>query len=111
MSTNFSTDRPWCSSRRALLQAGGWSAAGMLLGGGWAGRAWADAPPVKPAAKVKAKAVIQVWLWGGPSHLDTFDPKPEAGNDYCGPLNKPIETNVPGMRIGELHARAGQASG
>ena len=41
-------------------------------------------------------------MWGGPSHLDTFDPKPGAGNDYCGPLNKPIETNVKGILIGEL---------
>ncbi len=49
-----------------------------------------------------AKAVIQIWMWGGPSHLDTFDPKPEAGRDYCGPLNKPIPTNVEGIRIGEL---------
>ena len=50
----------------------------------------------------KAKAVIQIWMWGGPAHLDTFDPKPEAGNDYCGPLNKPIPTNVDGIVIGEL---------
>jgi hypothetical protein len=41
-------------------------------------------------------------MWGGPSHLDTFDPKPEAGNDYCGPLNNPIPTNVAGIRICEL---------
>ena len=41
-------------------------------------------------------------MWGGPAHLDTFDPKPEAGNDYCGPFAKPIETNVPGIRISEL---------
>ena len=61
-----------------------------------AGAALAD------AAKAKAKAVIQIWMWGGPSHLDTFDPKPEAGHDYCGPLNKPIATNVDGIRIGEL---------
>ncbi len=50
----------------------------------------------------KAKSVIQIWMWGGPSHLDTFDPKPEAGRDYCGPLDKPIATNVPGIRICEL---------
>jgi hypothetical protein len=50
----------------------------------------------------KAKSVIQIWLSGGPSHVDSFDPKPEAGNDYCGPLNNPIATNVDGMRIGEL---------
>jgi hypothetical protein len=41
-------------------------------------------------------------MWGGPSHLDTFDPKPEAGYDYCGPLGKPIRTNVDGIMIGEL---------
>ena len=48
------------------------------------------------------KSVIQIWMWGGPSHLDTFDPKPEAGYDYCGPLAKPIDTNVEGIRVGEL---------
>jgi hypothetical protein len=50
----------------------------------------------------RAKAVIQIWMWGGPSHLDTFDPKPQAGSDYCGPLDKPIPTNVDGVWIGEL---------
>ena len=50
----------------------------------------------------KAKAVIQIWMWGGASHLDTFDPKPEAGSDYCGPLDKPIPTNIDGVRISEL---------
>lgn len=52
--------------------------------------------------KGRAKSVIQIWMWGGPSHLDTFDPKPEAGNDYCGPLDKPIPTNIDGIRIGQL---------
>jgi hypothetical protein len=41
-------------------------------------------------------------MWGGPAHLDTFDPKPAAGYDYCGPLDKPIATNVDGIVIGEL---------
>jgi hypothetical protein len=41
-------------------------------------------------------------MWGGPAHLDTFDPKPDAGNDYCGSLSKPIATNVDGIIIGEL---------
>jgi hypothetical protein len=40
-------------------------------------------------------------MWGGPCHLDTFDPKPEAGYDYCGPYKNPIETNVSGIRICE----------
>jgi uncharacterized protein (DUF1501 family) len=50
----------------------------------------------------KAKSVIQLWMWGGPTHLDTFDPKPEAGEDYCGALKNPIETKAAGMRICEL---------
>jgi len=49
-----------------------------------------------------AKSVIQIWMWGGPSQIDTFDPKPDAGYDYCGPLDKPIATNVAGVRIGQL---------
>lgn len=50
----------------------------------------------------KAKAVIQIWMWGGPCHIDTFDPKPNAGYDYCGPFNKPIATNVDGTQICQL---------
>lgn len=84
--------------KRAALGAAG--AAVMGRGLSWAQQAERPRPPIAPGAK--AKAVIQVWLWGGPSHLDTFDPKPEAGRDYCGPLDRPIETNVPGIRIGQL---------
>src|SRR5208283_3170609 len=61
-------------------------------------RALAEAP----SAQARAKSVIQIWMWGGPSHLDTFDPKPEAGYDYCGPLNNPIATNAGGTKICEL---------
>jgi len=60
------------------------------------------APLPQHTVKPQAKAVIQIWLWGGPSHLDTFDPKPDAGYAYCGPFNKPITTNVPGIQINEL---------
>jgi len=83
-------------SRRDVLRAGLCGAGGLLLGGPLVRPALAAAPPAK------AKAVIQIWMWGGPPHLDTFDPKPDAGYDYCGPLNKPIQTNVPGILIGEL---------
>ncbi|MFQ6096273.1 MAG: DUF1501 domain-containing protein [Armatimonadota bacterium] len=62
----------------------------------------ATRPSAVRSESAKAKAVIQIWMWGGPSHLDTFDPKPEAGYDYCGPLNRAIETNVSGIRIGQL---------
>jgi len=53
------------------------------------------AKPLRP----RAKSVIQIWMWGGPCHIDTFDPKPNAGYDYCGPYNKAIGTNVDGIRI------------
>ncbi len=56
----------------------------------------------KLASFGKAKAVIQIWFWGGPSHLDTWDPKPKAGYDYCGPLTSPINTNVDGLQICQL---------
>jgi uncharacterized protein (DUF1501 family) len=55
-----------------------------------------------PPRKATAKSVIQIWLWGGPAHTDTFDPKPEAGSDYTGPFERPIPTNVDGIRVGEL---------
>lgn len=46
-------------------------------------------------------AIILVWLRGGPSHLDTFDPKPNAPSEYRGPF-KPLKTKVPGLEISEL---------
>jgi hypothetical protein len=82
-------------SRREALRRSLIGASGLLLAG-----AGSPARPAAPPAK--AKAVIQIWMWGGPSHLDTFDPKPDAGYDYCGPLNQPIPTNVDGIVIGEL---------
>ena len=45
-----------------------------------------------------AKSVIEIWLWGGPSQLETFDPKPNASVDYNNGL-KSIPTNVKGMEI------------
>ena len=47
-----------------------------------------------------AKSVIEIWLWGGPSQLETFDPKPNASRDYNGGL-KSIPTNVPGTELHE----------
>jgi uncharacterized protein (DUF1501 family) len=82
-------------TRRDLLRYGLMSTMGLFL----AGRLAAQQPVTsKPG---KAKAVIQVWLWGGPAHIDTFDPKPAAGNDYTGPLGV-IATKTPGVSFGEL---------
>lgn len=46
------------------------------------------------------KSMIVLWLWGGPSHLETFDMKPEAPLEYRGEF-RPIRTNVPGIEICE----------
>ena len=67
-------------------------------------RAAADDPllPKPPHFPARAKSVIFLFMEGGPSQMDSFDPKPAAGNDYCGPLNNPLATNADGIRIGEL---------
>jgi uncharacterized protein (DUF1501 family) len=83
-------------SRREMLRRCLFGAAGLMLAEGWGVRAHAA------TRAGKAKSVIQIWMWGGPAHLDTFDPKPDAGYDYCGPLDKPIATNVDGIQIGQL---------
>lgn len=49
----------------------------------------------------KAKSVVLIYLDGGPSQIDTFDPKPEATRDIYGSLKETIQTNVPGIVIGE----------
>jgi len=78
---------------------------GVLLGG--AGLALGGlAPRLLFAEDVRraprARAVIQIWLWGGPCHVDTFDPKPGAGRDVCGPLDRALPTNVDGIEVGQL---------
>jgi len=83
-------------TRRAALKRGLLGAAGLALMDRCGDLAYAA------TQQPRAKAVIQIWMWGGPSHLDTFDPKPDAGYDYCGPLDKAIPTNVDGIQIGQL---------
>lgn len=46
------------------------------------------------------KSLILLWLWGGPSHMETFDLKPQAPSEYRGEF-RPIPTNVPGIEISE----------
>lgn len=91
--------------RRQAFHQGAFNAAGLMM----ASRMFAmhQAAANDPASsenqiEPKAKAVIQVWLAGGPPHTDTFDPKPESGTDYTGPFRTPAKTNVDGIQINEL---------
>jgi hypothetical protein len=82
------------AGRRAMLQAGGAGLFGMSLGKVLAAEAAATA--VKP----RAKSVIFLFLFGGPSQYETFDMKPEAPADIRGPMS-PIGCRTPGLRICE----------
>jgi hypothetical protein len=57
----------------------------------------------------KAKSVIVLWLWGAPSHLDTFDPKPNAPAEIRGPFGT-IATKTPGIRFTELFPKTAARS-
>jgi hypothetical protein len=88
-------------SRRRFLQAGGISALTLGLPGMVAARVDTSRPPRGVAAE---KSCIFLLLCGGPSHLDTWDLKPDAPEGIRGPY-RPIATAVPGMRLSELHTR------
>ncbi|MFO0847772.1 MAG: DUF1501 domain-containing protein [Gemmataceae bacterium] len=78
-------------SRRGFLQVGAFGA-GLTL---------ADALKAKAATRSeRLKSAIFVYLPGGPSHIDTFDPKPDAPAEFRGEF-KPVGTAVPGVQICE----------
>jgi hypothetical protein len=81
-------------SRRDFLHAGSLSVLGLTLPG------WMS---LKAAGGVQDKDVncIMLFLVGGPSQIDTWDPKPNAPAEIRGPF-KPIDTTVPGMQITEI---------
>jgi len=56
------------------------------------------------APPASAKNCILLWMTGGPSHLDTFDMKPDSPAEIRGPF-RPIRTNVPGIEISEIFPR------
>jgi uncharacterized protein (DUF1501 family) len=81
-------------TRRDFLRVGSLSAAGFTLAN------YLRLAEAGEVTSTTAKAAIFIDLPGGPSHLDTFDPKPEAPAEIRGTF-QPIETNVPGIRISE----------
>lgn len=90
---------PHCDglSRRSFLKVGGMAAGGLSLPQLLAAEARTGSGP-------SHKAIINVFLPGGPSHLDLFDLKPDAPAEIRGEFS-PIRTNVPGIEICELFPR------
>ncbi len=104
-----SLDLPRCRGtldRRAFVRSGlvGLSSLGLADLLAWESQAKAAGRPI-----ASNKALLVVWLWGGPSHMETFDLKPLAPAEYRGEF-QPVPTNVPGIEISEhlpkLAARA-----
>lgn len=92
---NFEMNR-----RQALIASGlgtlSLGVPGLVLG--------ADQTDASGNAVRAEKSCIFILLCGGPSHVDTWDMKPDAPLDYRGPYD-PIATRVPGMLINEMHTR------
>lgn len=102
MTLDRTSPRPNHPGRREFLRTGLAAFGTLSLPDLFRLRAQAPAVPTP-----ERTAVIIVWLRGGLSHLDTYDPKPDAPSEYRGPF-APLTTRVPGIRLTELlprHAR------
>jgi hypothetical protein len=86
---------PRLFTRRDLLHAGGVAVAGSVLPTAFAARTPTPA---------KAKSVIFLWLAGGVTHHESFDPKPDAPEEIRGTLST-IQTTLPGVRFAEVMPR------
>lgn len=88
-------------TRRALLRVGSAAFAGLNL---------VQAAPfahAKPGLSARARSVIFLHQWGGPSHIDTFDMKPEAPDGIRGHF-RPIQSRIPGLLLSEHLPRFAQ---
>jgi hypothetical protein len=84
-------------SRRQFLRIGGMAAGGLSL-------AQLLSLQARAGTGRSNKSIINIYLPGGPSHIDTFDLKPEAASEYRGEF-RPIKTNIPGIDICEHFPR------
>ena len=88
------------ASRRTFLRAGALALGGLAL---------PELLAARPASPPDT-AVIVFWMWGGPSHLETFDPKPDAPEGIRGPF-RPVKTSVTGVQLCELFPRIARLAG
>ncbi len=97
MLTFFGRNQPLCKglSRRAFLRVGGLGFAGVSLADLYRHEASAATPARRP------KSVIWIVLSGGISHLDSYDPKPDAPTEIRGAFGT-IPTTLPGVRVCDL---------
>jgi hypothetical protein len=88
-------------TRREMLRVGGLSLAGLTLAD------FLRSTSAAPGGERREAACIFLWLDGGPSHLETFDPKPDTPDTIRGPYGA-MQTNVTGIQISELLPRLAQ---
>jgi hypothetical protein len=92
------------ASRRQAIRAGALALTGLALPGLYRGRAAAAPGAARTAGFGRARSCILIFQWGGPSQLDTWDPKPDAPAEIRGEFAT-IATTVPGVRISEHFPR------
>src|SRR5258708_21538258 len=104
-------DRSLGITRRDLLRVGGSGLLGMSLGTMLQLKAASAAGPVDAprAGWGQAKSIIMVYLQGGPSHLDLWDPKDDVP-DNVRSIFKPIDTKTPGLRFTEILPKLAQVT-
>src|SRR5438045_8161748 len=86
-------------NRRKLIQIGGAGLLGLTLPKLFRA-AETNVPAAAGGPKIRAKRVIFLFQWGGPSHVDTFDMKPNAPDQYRSPL-APIASSCPEIQVCE----------
>jgi hypothetical protein len=91
--------------RRGFLKIGMLGTSGLTLSGLLRKQA-ASADPVAAGAK-RANNVIILWMRGGPSHIDMWDPKPEAPVEYRGEFGV-SDTSVPGILLSDMLPQCGR---
>ncbi len=105
----FPYRHPASPSRRQFLRLGGGSLLGLGLADLLELQALAQDAPAGGRGWGQAESVILIFLQGGPSHLDLWDPKPDAPDDVRS-VFKTIPSKVPGMEVTELLPRLAQVT-